>query len=152
MRKQVEAEFETSEGMATIMVTQMDGHKGGLVGIRLSQLLGPSVIALVNASNAGNTASVTEAANTLFSKLSPEEFERLRKDLLHGATLKINGEVHDFDETILKNYFAGHFGSLLKLVAFALKVNFQSFLKDLGVSDESVKAMGALASKMSGSK
>lgn len=152
-RKSETMEFETSEGPCEITVTQLDGNRGGNLGIRLAQLVGPPIVNLVGAMEGNDTRKVVDAAQTLIGKITPEEFERVKAEVLRGAQAKFNGEFTDVDSKFIGEAFAGHPGSLYKLVGFALKVNFQNFFEDLGVSAERIQGAmrNAAALKTSGS-
>ena len=145
-RRSESMEFETSEGACEITVTQLDGNRGGTLGIRLAQLVGPSIVNLVGAMEGNDMKKVVEAAQTLIGKVTPEEFERIKGEVLRGAQAKFNGEFVDVNANFIGEAFAGHPGSLYKLIGFALKVNFQSFFSDLGMNAERIQ--GAVRNAM----
>lgn len=138
-RKTETMEFELADGPGEITVTQLDGNAGGALGVRLVQLVGPSIVGLVGAMEGSDMAKVAEAAQVLLSKVTPDEFEKIKTTVLRGAQAKYNGEFHDVDARFIGDAFSGHPGSLYKLVGFALQVNFRNFLKDLGVSAERIQ-------------
>lgn len=145
-RKTETIELETSEGACEISVTQLDGNRGGQLGIKLAQLLGPPIVSLVGAMEGSDMAKAMEAAQLLLSKVTPEEFERIKTEVLRGAQARYGGEFRDVDSKFIGEAFAGHPGSLYKLVGFALKVNFQSFFVDLGLNAERIQ--GAMANAL----
>lgn len=145
-RKSEAIEVETSEGPCEITVTQLDGNKGSQLGVRLVQLVGPSIVGLVGAMEGNDVSKMVDTAQTLLTKVTPEEFEKIKTEVLRGAQAKLNGEFHDVDARFIGDAFAGHPGSLYKLVGFALKVNFQNFLTDLGINAE--RFQGAMKNAM----
>lgn len=146
-RRSESMEFETSDGPCEITVTQLDGNRGGTLGVRMAQLVGPPIVNLVGAMEGNDISKVVDAAQTLISKVTPEEFERIKSEVLRGAQAKYNGEFTDVDSKFIGEAFAGHPGSLYKLVGFALKVNFQNFFSDLGMNAE--RLQGAMKNAMS---
>jgi hypothetical protein len=145
-RKSETMEFETSEGPCEITVTQLDGNRGGALGVRLVHLVGPSIVSLVGAMEGNETSKAVDAAQALIAKLTPDEFDRIKTEVLRGAQAKYNGEFTDVDTKFIGEAFAGHPGSLYKLIGFALKVNFQNFFSDLGMSAERIQ--GAVRNAM----
>lgn len=97
-------------------VSVQDIMKGGIgkVDIDLGAILG----------NAGN------AATSLFDKMSPTEFETTLRELFETVAVIQNGMtvpvLLNFDEEM-----SGDMGTVLELAAFALEVNFGSFLPGL---------------------
>lgn len=138
-RKTETIELELADGPAEISVTQLDGNTGGALGVRLVQLVGPSLVGIVGAMEGNDMSKIAEAAQGLLMKVTPEEFERVKSAVLKGAQAKYCDEFHDLDSKFIGEAFAGHPGALYKLVGFALKVNFRNFLSDLGVSAERIQ-------------
>ena len=149
MRKQETAMFQTalSDDPIEIMVTALDGNAGGKLGARLIQIFGPGIVGLVTAMEGSDQPRVMGAAGELFSKLSEDEFERLKTMLLKGAQATANGEARDVTPAFIGEAFAGHPGSLYKLLFFALKLNFSSFFHDLGLSAETMSRLQAKVAK-----
>lgn len=153
-RKQAQREFKVSPKSdgneaesVTILITALDGVTGGELGIRLLQLFGPSIVGVITAMESNDMAKVVEQATGFFSKLSPAEFKTIRSQLFRGAQVQEMGEFFDLNETFVADRFAGHVGSLMALVGFALKVNFSNFFEDLGVSKETIAKLGSKAEK-----
>lgn len=145
MRKQVKQNFRVASAgdsdapeFVEIQLTALDGVAGSELGIRLVQLFGPGITGLVAAMDSNDMSKVTEAASTLFAKLSPSEFTSVRKQLLRNAQAQDLGEFHDVDDRFISERFAGHPGSLVAVVGQALKLNFSSFFEDLGISKEKI--------------
>jgi hypothetical protein len=153
-RKQESREFKVSpkgEGTeaetVTILVTALDGNSGGELGIRLLQMLGPSIIGVIAAMELNDMTALTTQAASFFSKIGPTEFKVIRQQLLKGAQVQELGEFADLNDAWIGDRFAGHAGSLMALMAFALKVNYANFFDDLGVSKETIAKLTARAAK-----
>ncbi len=138
MRKQETVEVEMASGPGEVTLTAMDGNTGGLLGVKLAQLFGPGIVALFAAMETNDMTKVSEGANMLLSKLSPEEFEKIKGQLLAGAQAALNGEFHNLDKAFIGEEFSGNLGSLLKLIIAALKLNFRNFFEGLGIKKESI--------------
>jgi hypothetical protein len=146
MRSTHSAEFETVEGPCEITIQVLDGNAGGLLGIRLAQMLGPGLAAAAVIDGV-NKANIGAAIELLMAKITPEEFTRLRDQLLRGAQAKYRGEFCDVDGKFIGEAFRGHVGSLYKLVGFALKSNFSNFFSDLGIDATKLAATMASLTK-----
>lgn len=137
----VSARGEGSESeVVSISVTALDGHSGGLLGIRLLQLLGPSVAGLVTAMQSSDPSKAVSMAGTLFEKVTPSEFKAIQKQLLAHSTVTELGETQELSDAWIAERFSGHVGSLFALVGFALKVNYENFFEDLGIKALLAKA------------
>lgn len=132
-----------------IRVTALDGNSGGELAIRLLQLFGPSLLGVITAMETDDMAKVVESGQALFTKLTPAEFTAIRRQLLTGAQAMELGEFADVNDQFVKERFAGHVGSLIAVLALALKVNYANFFEDLGVSKE---RMAKLTAKVQASK
>lgn len=145
MRQQETKSFKVSGSEGTeeidIMVTALDGNTAGELGIRLLQMFGAGIVGVITAMESNDSSKVAEQASTLFTKLTPAEFQALRKQLLKGAQAQHLGEFLDVDDNFVRERFAGHVGSLFSLLAFALKVNFANFFEDLGISKATIAKM-----------
>jgi len=147
-RKQESRDFQVAsagEGTETetvsITITALDGNTAGELGIRLLQIFGPSMVAVVAAMEANAMERVTEQAGAFFAKLTPVEFKSMLKTLLRGAQAQELGEFKNIDDTFIAERFAGHAGSLYALAFFALKVNFRNFFDDLGISKDRLQKL-----------
>jgi len=147
LRESLSITVEAFEGPCEVTVTQLDGNKGGQLGIKLVQLAGPSVVELVSGLE-GDLAKAANAVSSLIAKLTPAMFEELKKELLHGAQAKYKDEFHTVDAAFVGDAFRGHFGSLCKLIGFALAANYRNFLNDLGISAERLQNLTAKAKKV----
>jgi hypothetical protein len=153
-RKQESREFKvapkgegTEAETVTIMITALDGNSGGELGIKLLQMFGPAIVGVIAAMESNDMAKVTEQAGQLFGKLTPGEFKGIRNQLLRGAQAQEMGEFSNVDDSFISERFSGHVGSLMALVAFALKVNYANFFDDLGVSKETIAKLTAKGQK-----
>lgn len=155
MRKTESKEFKVApkgEGTETetvmISITAMDGNSGGELGIKLLQMFGPALLGVIAAMEANDMSAVTAQATGLFGKLSPAEFKAIKAQLFKGGQVQELGEFTDLNDAFVGERFAGHIGSLMALVAFALKVNFANFFEDLGVSKERMNKLMSRGEKL----
>lgn len=123
----------------TISITALDGNSGGMLGVKLLQLFGPSLVGVVAAMESNDVSKVTTQAAEFFSKLTPAEFKSVRDQLFKGGQVQEMGQFKDLNEAFISDRFAGHTGSLFALMFFALKVNFANFFEDLGISADRMK-------------
>lgn len=126
----------TAQGTLEFVVTQLPAMRSGKVLMRIGKGLGPAIAGLITAvdSKGGDfksADSLASAARDLFTALDGDELERITRDLLDTAQVKINGEIvpvmPQFDML-----FTGHVGSWFSLLWFAFEVNFGSFIGALG--------------------
>jgi len=127
MRKTAEVQIETSRGLAAVTLQQVGGRSGAALFVRLAAIIGP------------NAASLQKLDMAILGVLKQEDFDYVRSELLRGALVKVSGEALTLDENAIDDLFAGHVGSLLKLLFEALKLNFSSLFVDAGLHLSKVK-------------
>lgn len=125
----------------TISITALDGNSGGLLGIKLLQIFGPSLLGVITAMEVNDLSKVAAQANDFFTKLTPAEFKSIRDQLFRGGQVREMGQFSDLNDAFIAERFAGHTGSLMALIFFALKVNFANFFQDLGISKERIQKL-----------
>lgn len=133
-RRQATNSYTTEDGSVEITVQAMGGMDAGLLGLRLGGILGPTLAGIVAAMESDDPVAITGAMNQMFTKLTPTEFKDLVKLIMAGAQAKLGSEFADVTLAFLNETFASCPGSLFKLIYDGLKVNFQSFFKELGLS------------------
>jgi hypothetical protein len=123
-----EIQLETARGLAAFEVPQLNGVQATKLFIRLTNKLGP---ALANAKSAGNLN--VGLIGALLERLDPEEYERIQNELLARVVARFpeTGEVDSNAVRNLGEIFTGHPFELVRLVLFALEVNFGSFFERL---------------------
>jgi hypothetical protein len=105
--------------------TQFSASKGLKMLHRLGKILGPSLSSLAGMNSENLQADMLGSAiGSLFANCSEAEFETTVKELL--TTTTIDGRAINFDLD-----FAGDLGSLFKLLAFVLKVQYGNFFDGL---------------------
>jgi hypothetical protein len=130
------------------MVTALDGNTAGELGIKLVQLFGPSIVGVVAAMDSNDLSKVAEQATVFFAKLTPAEFTSIKRQLLKGAQAKTpDGEFIEVNDQFTGEAFSGEVGSLMALVAFALKLNFANFFEGLGIKSDTIAKLKAKATK-----
>jgi hypothetical protein len=155
---------ETTIRGRTFKVTQLNGMSGTKFYYRMAGALIPALSKMGTAVRlmdkfgdadvselADMLPSIGDAANVLFEKLPPEEFERTVKELLSSTTVKpLDGSPEQALMPIFDDELAGEVGTVLQLVAFALKVNFGNFLPALAAQAANLaKVKAGRASKES---
>lgn len=123
--------FNTSEGALEISVLQLGGMQGGKLAVRLGKILAPAAAKGTGVKD-GDVDAIGSAVTILSDRLSPEEFESVLLQLLHGATVIGPKGSPQLTPALLDDLFAGRFEELLRLAQFALEVNFKSFYNALG--------------------
>jgi hypothetical protein len=141
-------------------VQQMGGKAGGKLFVRLSSYLFPAVGQLGEALgkmdfskglssdlDVGSVArGISAASGVLFDKLTEQEYEELLAKLLETAYVEVNGKTVQL-WPLWDDVMAGKVLTQLKLLAFALEVNYSDFLPALGVLNR--VAAGASDSEVS---
>ncbi len=118
-------------------VTQLPGMRGVRFLARLGRIVGPSLGGLITSLQGGGLAgadlsAVAVSVGRLFIDLTENELEAICRELLGSATYrdpvtqKIVPVMDDFDL-----HFQGRAASVLKLLAFALEVNYGNFFDAL---------------------
>lgn len=128
----------TEPATVDITIVPLDGNTGGLLGIKLLQLFGPSIVGVIAAMETDDLSKVSAQASDFFTKLTPAEFKSIRDQLFAGGQVQEMGEFSDLNAAFIADRFAGHVGSLFALVFFALKVNFRNFFDDLGIGKDRI--------------
>lgn len=138
-------ETRSIDGM-TFTVQQLGGKPAGRLFVRLSSYLFPALSQGASALDkldlkAGLNAEMdlgtigrglSAAARTLFEKLTEDEYEALLNQLLETAMVRSpkGGDVPLMP--LFDDMMAGKVLTQMKLLAFALEVNFRDFLPALG--------------------
>lgn len=139
------ASDDDTERTCEITITALGGNEGGMLGTKLAQMIGPSLVGMAAAMNDPN--KVVEIAGALMAKVTADEFDRIKSQLLKGAQAQLDNEFHDVDKGFIDEHFAGEIGSLYALVGFALQVNFKNFLQGLGIKSELIAKLKAKATE-----
>lgn len=140
-------ESKVIDGM-TFTVQQLPAMRALRLLNRLGRFFTPALASLVGGGGKLGQADVgalAAAAGGLFDRLSEDELERLTKDLLETATVAIDGKDTGPVMPQFDLLFQGKMGAVLKLLAFALQVNYSDFSDALG-------GLAKLAPGASGSK
>ncbi len=143
----VETKFKEIDG-ARYGVSQLPAMRGLRMFNRLTRVLGP---ALTKAAAADGLGSLPDALLLLTEKLSDDELEAITRELLYNATQNEAPLMSLFDTLM-----AGKTGTVLKLLAFAVEVNYASFFDALrsavGKRLAAVKVAGQPGSTSPGSE
>lgn len=130
MREAMQREFETLDGKIVFKVNQLGGVKAMLLFAKLSKKLGPALVKFKNADK-------LDALTMLMGAIEPEDITATAKELLHGNCIGINLEtaaVNTEAADQLDEIFTGKPFEILKLIMFALEVNYGDFFKAVGKS------------------
>lgn len=100
-------------------------------GIVMAQKLGQLVIPLLDGDSSDGEIELdfSKLAKNITSSISDKDFLAIIKRLLKESTA-------DGKEINFNNYFRANYGTLIKLIAFALKENFGSFFEGLATLGE----------------
>lgn len=119
---------EKSIDGSTYAVSQFSATKSLKMFHRLGKMIGPAFGALTGGAALGDVANANVSAESfgaaikaLFDACDETVFERTVKDLLETTTK--DGKPINFDLD-----FSGNIGSLFKVLAFVLEVNYSDFL------------------------
>lgn len=145
-RKQETWKYGEGADKVEITVRAMGGLDGTKLGIRLADMLGPSVIGIFG--GVVDAASGAMAGRMIFEKLTPDAFEATLLEMLQGAQLKnAKNEFDDVTRDTLNEAFSGNVGGLYKLAADCVRLNFRNFLQGLGMSSASSAKVQAVLTK-----
>lgn len=112
---------------------------------RLSSAFGPAVAqAFGSATGEVDFKGLASALEMLFMKLTEDELEQITKELLAQALVDGRPLLREMDLTL-----AGKPGTLLKLLAFSVEVNYGSFFA--GLRERLAPMLAAQAKKVSAS-
>ncbi len=130
-------------------VVQYPGMEGLKIWTNLIKLLGPSV-ALLGKGLGGldlkdiNVSEIMDKdldSDNIFSSISEAlvlATDKIDENIMEALILRILGSTKidnkEINSTSFNVIFCGNYGLLFKLVAFTLKVNYESFLGDRGQS------------------
>ena len=102
-------------------------------GVAMTQKLGSLAATFFGESTESDDGEVsidfTKIANGLQANLTSDELDMMIKALLKD--MAIDGRDVNYDD-----YFAGNYGMLVKVIAYALQENFGSFLEGLDILGE----------------
>lgn len=128
---------ELEIGGKTYRVTQLPAMRSLKLLNRLGRVLGPALGTLAGAATSSSGLSgmdvgkLGEAAELLFDKLSEKELEDIVLQLTELVECSDGEKSFVLTKPHIDTLFQGDVGGLLKLVAFALEVNYGSFLGEL---------------------
>jgi hypothetical protein len=134
-----EIQLETSRGLATFHVSQINGVKAMKLFLRLANKFGPALSSLDKTKQ-----SMRGAVGTILEKLDGDEFERVQNELLNECVcvLKDDSGAESSAERALPKLgelFAGHTFELGHLVVFALGVNYGNFFEKMGLKLDALR-------------
>lgn len=123
----VETKTRSIDGM-TFGVTQLPAIRGLRLFNRLGRVLAPALARAAGSQAGGEVdlGGLAGALDLLFSKLSDDELEGITRELLWNATVEGRPLLQEMDATL-----GGKVGTLLKLVGFAVEVNYGGFFAAL---------------------
>lgn len=127
--------LDTARGPAIFDVQQIDGIAGVKLFLRLTKVLGPALPGLARAARGGlDTAGKLEALAGLVSNLSESDYEHAQSVLLARCVARFpaDGQIENSVLTSLGDLFAGRTFDLVRLVVFALEVNYSDFFGKVG--------------------
>lgn len=111
-------------------VTQLPAMRSMRLMHRLAKAVGPAMLKAVGGKAVSlkelDLASVGDAAQMVFETFSENDFEALIRELLEGATVDHEGRTIPL-MPVFDLVLAGKVGTILKLLKFALEVNYGSF-------------------------
>jgi hypothetical protein len=122
-----------------VTVTQLPAMRALKLLHRILKAVAPSAAKAMASGDAKKLAltNLSEAAELLFDRLSEEDLAAVTKQLLSTAFVTAGDEQRPaVSGDILHGAFDGHIGLLMKVLAFALEVNYGDFL---GVLKRAVK-------------
>jgi hypothetical protein len=120
-------------------VSQLPGSRGLEMFGKLAGLLGPAALEAIakGASLEKDLQTLAPAAVLLFSRLQPGDLSAIAKELLGPAS--VNGTPL---EPTFETHFQGRILHLLKVMVFAVEVNYRDFFAALGGLGALLKAPG----------
>jgi len=119
----VETKTRSIDGL-NFGVTQLPAMRGLRLFNRLGRVLAPAVARAAASQTDGEVQleGLAGALDLLFAKLSDDELEGITRELLWNATVEGRPLLQELDATL-----GGKVGTLLKLVGFAVEVNYGGF-------------------------
>lgn len=122
-----------------VTVQQLPARRAERVFHRLMAAVGPALGAA--AANLGQGGSVLDvdvdlgaAIKVLFDRLTWQEIEAIQKELLETAIVKVGDQTAKLMD-VVDDVLAGKVGTLLKITAFAIEVNFRDLFRMASSAD-----------------
>jgi hypothetical protein len=129
------AETQTIDGVQ-FTVQQLPAMRSMKLMHKLAKALGPAMLKAVGSGGSLkelNLGNAGDAAQMLFEKFSADDFEALIRELLETALVTRGGSQIPL-MPVFDDEMCGKPDTVLKLLRFALSVNYQSFWKGLSAS------------------
>lgn len=122
-------------GKYTYKVTQLGAKKGRQASFRLLKMLGPVAKAFTKTEGLDVETLTVNAIAQMAAEADSNDFEFLCDALAETSSvlmpMVMNGESKTLDQAlgpIFDDHFAGNYGEMVLWLAFAIQVNFTSFL------------------------
>src|SRR5258708_2424843 len=114
-------------------VQQLTAMKSLRMLNRLGRIVGPALGKAGGAAQGGfenlNVKDLGDAVGTLFERLSDDELESITRELLSGATVTMSNGQNGLLMPQFDLVLQGRPETILKLLKFALEVNYQNFFR-----------------------
>lgn len=122
-----------------VTVQQLPARRAERIFHRLMTAVGPAIAAAASGLGQGGSALEADvdlgaAARTLFDRLTWAETEAIQKELLETAQVTIDGKT-GLLMPLVDELLAGKVGTLLKIAAFAIEVNFKDLFQMASSAD-----------------
>lgn len=132
MQRTEDRTFTDEQGTLDVKTTQLPAMRAFRLLNRLAKLVGGSLGALRGVGFKADVKHLAPILAELFDRLDPEETDALALQILGGTLVVANGKavsLHNADA--IDGVFGGRLMTMLKVLAFALEVNYKDFFHEL---------------------
>lgn len=132
MQRTEDRVFTDDQGTMEVKTTQLPAIRAFRLMNRLAKLVGGSLVGLRGVGFKADVKHLAPVLAELFDRLDPDEAEQLVLQILNATLVVSNGKaisLHNNDA--IDGVFGGRLMTMLKVMAFALEVNYKDFFHEL---------------------
>lgn len=132
MQRTEERTFTDDDGTMLVKTTQLPALRAFKLMARLGKLLSPSIGQLSGVKFGAKSDMLAPAFMALFERLDTSEVEDLSIKVLEGTLVVSDGAARTLSNApAIDQVFGGRILTLVKVMAFAVEVNFRDFFRAL---------------------
>lgn len=124
--------FTDEQGQLDVKTTQLPAMRAYKLICRLAKLFGSSLDSLRGVGFKADVKNLLPVLTELFNNLDEDEAEKLALKILAGTLVVGNGKAVGLTSAdAIDGVFSGRLLMMLKVMAFALEVNYRDFFREL---------------------
>lgn len=135
MQKTEQRDFTDDEGLIQAHSTQLPALRAFKLMTRLGKLLGPAMGQLKGVKLKAKADALLPVLTALFESLEPDEADGLAQQILEGTHVVAGGKAVTLNSApAIDAVFGGRLLLMLRVMAFAVEVNYRDFFRGLAPS------------------